>query len=66
MQSMVDGIPPARLEAAGQVGAAVLNLRRYCAAQGIDWDRETRMRLAVILRAAIPGGASGLVQQPAR
>ncbi len=58
MQTLVDDIPQASLNAAGQLDAAVRNLRRYCVQEGIDWDRETQMHLEVILRAAIPGGAN--------
>jgi uncharacterized protein (TIGR02444 family) len=57
MQSMVDTIPGVTLSVAEQARAATLNLRRYCEAEGIDWDHETQTRLDVILRAAIPHGA---------
>ena len=56
MQSLVDTIPGVKLSVAEQARAAKLNLRRYCAAEGIDWDHETQTRMDVILRAAIPGG----------
>lgn len=57
MQSMVDTIPGVTLSVAEQAHAATLNLRRYCEAEGIDWDHETQTRLDVILRAAIPHGS---------
>jgi len=34
--------------------AVAANLRRYCAAAGIDWSEEVRAKLGVILRAAFP------------
>jgi len=54
MQSLVDTIPGVPLSVAEQARAAMLNLRRYCAAEGIDWDHETETHLGVILQAAIP------------
>ncbi len=57
MQSMVDTIPRVTLSAAEQARAAELNLRRYCEAEGIDWDHETQTHLNVILQAVIPHGA---------
>jgi uncharacterized protein (TIGR02444 family) len=54
MQSIVDAIPGVTLGVAEQARAAMANLSRYFAAEGIDWDSETQARLDFILQAAIP------------
>jgi len=53
MESLVETIPEVSLSVAAQTRSATLNLRRYCEAEGIDWDHETQTRLNVILRAAV-------------
>jgi len=54
MQAMVDHTPMASLGVDEQSSHAMFNLRRYCEAEGIEWSRETKTRLGLILRAAIP------------
>jgi uncharacterized protein (TIGR02444 family) len=54
MQSLVDSIPVVTLSVSEQTRAAALNLRRYCEAEGIDWDKPTQTQLDTILRAAVP------------
>ena len=56
MQFIVDSISGVTLAVTEQANAAVLNLRRYCEAEGIDPDHETQACLEIILRAAIPHG----------
>jgi uncharacterized protein (TIGR02444 family) len=57
MESLVDTIPEVTLSVAEQARTAMLNLRCYCEAEGIDWDHETQMHLDAILRVAIPRSA---------
>ena len=57
MESLVKTIPEATLGVTSQARAAMLNLRRYCEAEGIDWDHATQIHLDVILQAAIPHAA---------
>lgn len=60
MQSIVDSKPLVAMSNSGQLSAAVLNLQRYCAAEGIAWDDKTQNRLIIILQAALPHAAGSI------